>query len=360
MCINALFRHTCGHCVPLEGGLERCNKAEEARAERCDDVTEEEIEDAYPCRDCSEKREEADVEEQVRLAMVASANDFANKEGKEGKEQMRTAMAASISDETQRARVQEEREMEIMLQKSMQGVSLEDKWEIDPESDGMAQILRESYAAYRQQQENEFRKRGFLEEGVGLPEGEWTRRETIHDRVAPGSITSGGGGRGGECDDYPGPSRTGPALAHTSLRTTKSETGKERDTPPQPPRQPTKRLQEYPPNIGPLGYRHPLLLKHYISCSHDIPAGIDYSGELSANEINAVRTPVSGKCAGCGGKAAPPVGGEGRERDDGVATESEPKPKPSPEPELEAEVETQSQLSPTELRAKRLAAITKG
>ncbi|KAE9990762.1 hypothetical protein EG327_000995 [Venturia inaequalis] len=263
--------------------------------------TEEEIEDAYPCRDCSGKQEDADVEEQVRLAMVASANDFAKKEWHEREEQMRTAMAASISDETQRARVQEEREMEIMLQKSMQGVSLEDTWEIDPESDGMAQILRESYAAYRQQQENEFRKRGFLEEGMGLPEGEWTRRETIHDRVAPG-FTSGGGG------DYPGPSRTGPALAHdTSLRTTETETGKERDTPPQPPRQPTKRLQEYPPNIGPLGYRHPLLLKHYISCSHDIPAGIDYNRELSANEPNAVRTPVSGKCAGCGGKAAPPV-----------------------------------------------------
>lgn len=396
MCTTPLFQHTCGHRKALAGGLERCHKAEEARVEHCDDVNEEAIEVDHLCADCFEKgqdaaveeqmraamaasandfkkKEEVEVEEQIRAALAASANDFQMKEEEEVERQIRIAMAASFADETRRAKEQEERELEMMLKKSMEGVSLEDKWEVDLDGDGMARILRESYGEYRKQQEEEFRKRGFLKEGMSLPEGEWTKRETIHDRVVPASTTSASGsGRVMQVENRPGPSRPGPALAHgqsgdnTPLQqpSFNRAAAKQEAAPPPPPPpsiNPPRRLQEYLPNISPSGHRHPLLLNHYISCSHDIPAGIDYTRSLTANEVNAVRKPVAGKCPRCGGNDLSRDGnGKGGGKDREMAGAGNAIFPPKPVTVTVPEVEVERELTPAEIRAKRVAMMEKG
>ncbi|TID22281.1 hypothetical protein E6O75_ATG11075 [Venturia nashicola] len=391
MCTEPVFQHTCGHRVPLEGGLERCHEAEEAKLEQCDDVEEEVIEDAYPCMECFEKeqdtaveeemravlaasaddfkkKEEEEVEEQIRAVLAASANEFKQKEEEEVEEQLRAALVASVADETRRAEELEEREMEMMLEKSMEGVSLEDKWEIDD----MREVLQQSYREYRRQQEEEFRKRGYLKEGMSLPEGEWTRRETIHDRVSTiPTSTSGDSGRGSgrKVEDRPGPSRSGPALAHSHdfpiPQSPQQKPEKKQENPalpPPPPPPPTspkptqKRLQEYPPNTSPSGSRHPLILNNYLSCSHDIPAGKDATRILSPNELSAIRNPTAGKCPNC---IPPPLNTHVQIKSVEVEAGNTILPLQS-EPEPEVEVEVERELTIAELRAKRLAIMEKG
>lgn len=396
MCTTPHFHHTCNHQTPLSGDLERCQVAEQANLPQCTEVREEIIEDPYPCPECFVKKqdeaveeqirtiiatsaddftrkEEETVEEQIRVAIAASTNDFTKKEEKEVEEQLRIAMAASLASETDRAKRQEEAEIEKTLRESMDGISLNDRWEVDLEGEDMAKILRESYGEYRKQQEDEFRKRGFLGEDGRVPEGEWTRRETIYDRVgstSDGSMSAGGNGsRPILPSNRPGPSRPGPAHPHNShpqqalsLPIENPEERPETRPPPPPPSiSHPKRLQEYPPNIGPSGHRHPLLLTHYIGCSHDITSGIDYSKTLSPNELNAIRTPKPGKCPKCGGTVPPTAlldaekgkGKAGETPGTGVVGDNNIL---SPEPEVERERE----LTPAELRAKRLAMMEKG
>lgn len=384
MCITPIFHHTCGCSKPLEGGLERCYEAEEAKIERCDAVIEEVIEYAYPCTDCFEKQQERDVGEQVRAAMVASANDYAQIADLEVEEQMRAAMkvsandfakkteeeveqlirvtiAASVADEAKRAQQQEEAEMEMILKKSMEGISLEARWEVDGED--MQKVLQETYMEYRKQQEDVFREKGLLEGDGRVAEGEWTKKETIHDRAAAARE----GQKHIPLSDRPGPSRPGPAKAYTSqpqpqffpssYSSLEVQPSPLPPPPPPPTKTKTKRPQDYPPNISPSDHRHPLLYQ-YIGCYHDIPAGIDYNQSLFLNELNAIRKPMPGKCPKCGGKAPPPLNA-GNEKEKAVETPELEVLRGNnvfpPEPESPVERE----LTAAEIRAKRLAMMEK-
>lgn len=351
MCTSPIFQHSCGCQKPFTHGLERCDKALKQDLEECDDVKEEITEDPYPCLDCFEKQQDSEFEEQLRTALTASGNHYSQQAEAEVEEQMKVVMAESVEEHARRAEQQEEEEMEMMLKTSLEGVNLEDRWEVD--GHGFRKILLQSQREYFEKQEDDLKARGLVVGNKPMPRGEWTQRETIHDRPSPSS------GGSGSIVDRPGPSRRGPAKAHTIQLPQQydDDEGEDEEVRPLPPH-PTsetgvKRLEDYPPNVGLTGLRHPLILYHYMGCNHDIEAGIDYNKEVAPNEANAIRRPMPGKCSKCGGRPPPSMPGE---NDKGKGKSVEPLAEVSgsnnvlpPEPPVEKE------LTPQELRAKRFA-----
>jgi hypothetical protein len=367
MCIIPVFQHTCGCRNPLEDAIERCEKAEEENVEQCDNVEDEVTEDPYPCVSCFEKQADEDVEEQLRLAMEASANDYAAQADLEAEDQLRAAMAASADDYARQTKQCEEDEFAKAMAKSMEGVNLEDRWEVDDEE--MVQFLAESRRDFFKQQEDKLRREGHHSGDKPLLRGdEWTQRETIHDRPGPSGTQPGSNvSRPGQSGSRPGPGGIGsrPSKPFVPLPLVyndsdeyddEEEEERPRLPPPADPRMQTKKLETYPPNIGPDGRLHPLLLYQYLACGHDIPAGIDYSKEVGPNELNAMRRPLPGKCPRCGGEAPPPLDvGKGKAKEEAVKKPAEVADGNNdlpPEP-------VEEELSLAELRQKRLAMMAK-
>jgi hypothetical protein len=328
MCVIPVFQHSCGCRKPFKNAVERCHLAEEQNVEECDHVEEEVIEEPSPCIDCFESQSQANEDAQVEVAMQESTRAY-----------------------QEMVRQQEEDEYARAIAESIEGVSLEDRWEVDDKQ--MAMMLKQSRMDYYKKQEDDLRAKGHISGNRSLPRGEWTQRETIHDRQAPG---------GGPPTKY----AFAPQGYDVGFDDEDDEEGEEekKAPPPPPPEDPgnkTKRLQDYPLNVGPDGRWHPLILHHFMGCSHDIEGGVDYSREVSRNEPNAVRLPRPGKCPVCGGKPAlphlPVYAGKDKGKGKAVEKVAEvsggnnalPPPKEEEPPERE--------LSPAEMRAKRLAML---
>jgi hypothetical protein len=350
MCIQPVFKHSCGCVKPVVGAIEKCPAAERQNLEQCENVVEKSMDEPNPCIDCFQNQASQNEEEQLRAALQESAGDYETQASHDEEEQLRAAMQESAIDWRRRAQEEEEDAVERALQESIEGVSLEDRWEVDDTQ--FQALMQQSLKEHFEKQNREFREMGLVPDGdeglVGV--GGWRRRETIHDRrkyaFEPEGWSGGYEDDEGEDGEEAEEDEEDGAWNPEAL----PEEGGEATI---------IRLEDFPENIGPDGKKYQRVLYHHIGCGHDVDRGINYDRPQDDGELNAIRLPRPGRCETCGGIQVPPYAPAYEGKGKGKAMPPLPPESPPPMPAMENVQEPVPELSLAEVRAMRLAMLDK-